>query len=283
MTRRYLRKIRVTIGDESEAVLIDDLFVSFRIKRKATNTPASGDISIYNLNERNETRIRERGRTVTLEAGYVDAVEKIFSGDVRRVDRQRSALDRITQISIGGNLKKLNEAVFNKSYWGQVPIRDIVRDAVSEIDMSLGPIELVPDEEFEFDYKASGSAIKTLTRILVPRGVQWYEEDGTIRFTSIGKSGDDRASGIIINEQTGMIDTPTVTDDGIRVRTMLDARLKIDTKIRVETTVPEIYPDTIYKVIEVEHEGDNRAGDFATTIEARQVDSAFDQGTSPLE
>ena len=272
MTRRYLRKIKVQVGDSSEASVIEDLFIKFRIKKQSTNTPADGEIEIYNLNEMNETRIRERGKKVVLEAGYEETLEKIFDGDVRRVSRERAELDRITVVHVGGNQTRLTHSTFIRTYQGPVSVRDIVKDGVENLGFTLGPVELIPADAIENDFRYSGSTRNMLTQRLRPLGVEWFEEDGVVRFTTIKKSGDDRPQGVIISETTGMIGTPTVTDDGVRVSTMLDARLKLDTKIRIETTAPEIDSGDIYKVIEVIHSGDNRGGEYSTTIEARPLE-----------
>ena len=282
MPERYLRRVRVSIGDRSERLTAENLLIDFRIRKQATGTPADGEIKIWNLNESNETRIQERGKAVTLEAGYGERIGQIFAGDVRRVERIRQGHDRITHIHVGGSIVKQTEAVVMRSYEGETPVRTIVRDAVADMGLTIGPVTLIPADAAETDYRYNGKAGVLLTGILTPLGVEWYEEAGQIRFTAQGKSADDRIRGITISENTGLIGTPTRTDDGIRVTTLLDPRMQLDAVVRIESGVlaagasgsatsqrtAEIEGGR-WKIIELAHEGNNREGRFQTTIEAR--------------
>ena len=285
MTRRYLRGVRVTVGDAGEAVAIGDLFVRFRVRREATSTPAEGTIDIVNLNQSNETRIRERGRRVRLEAGYAGELETIFDGDVRRVERERVDLDRITRIHVGGYVERQTRSVFVRSYIGEVSVRDIVRDGIDVLEFDAGPLDLIPEDAIETDFSFTGPTRILLTHRLQPLGLEWYEDAGVVRISRILQTADDRPQGITISEQSGMIGSPTTTDDGIRVRTLLDPRLTLDTRVRVESRVladaasgdavneaaTETSSGQMYKVIEVEHSGDNREGSYESIIEARPV------------
>ena len=289
-TRRFLRKVRVTVGDDEQAVVIEDLYLRFRIKREATATPAEGEIDIFNLNESNETRIRERAVRVLLEAGYEGGtLETIFDGAVRRVERQRVDLDRITRIHVGGKTSRAETAVserrsiFMRTYEGTVSVRDIIRDAVEHLGLELGDMSLIPEDAVETDFRYNGSTQLMMRERLRPRGIEWYEEDGVIRFSRYRRTGDDRT--VTISERTGMIGTPAVTDDGIRVSTLLDARIRLDTRFRVESSVLDdaASGDAIneragelrggtWKVVRLEHAGDNRLGEFRSVLEGRPLD-----------
>ena len=138
--RRFLRRVRVTIGEDLDAIQIENLFIRFRLKREATPTPAEGEIDIFNLNESNETRIRERAVRVALEAGYQGArIETIFDGSIRRVERQRQGLDRITRVHVGGKTSRaetpLSErrSVFTHTYQGTIGVREIIADGIKRL------------------------------------------------------------------------------------------------------------------------------------------------------
>ena len=259
MTTRYLRGVRVTVGDDEEALVVDNLLIRFRIRREATSTPAEGHVDIANLHPDNERRIHERGRRVRLEAGYGDVLNLIFEGDVRRVERQREALDRITRVHVGGNVMRQTspKAVIVHTWEGVTPIRTIVADAVAVMGFDLGSLDLIPADAVETDFQYNDDARLLLTFRLKPLGIEWFEDDGVIRFSRIQKSASEVASAVTISEASGMIGTPTVTDDGIRVITLLDNRIKLDSRVTVESSLLD---DTTaqWKVIVVEHSGDNR-------------------------
>ena len=269
MARRYLRVVRAIVAE----VRIENLLIRFRLHREATATPAAGTVDIYNLNDMSETRIRERGQQVQLEAGYVGQVDQIFDGRVRRIERQRENLDRITRIHVGGSASvETTRSVFVRSYEGSIAVRDLVRDGVEELDLTLGPIDLIPESAVEVDFTYTGPTRLMLTERLRPLGLEWYEDDGgVVRISRIQQTADDRPDGVVISEQTGMIGTPTVTDDGLRVQSVLDARLRLDTRVRVVSKVAEV-DDRAWKVVDVEHAGDNRDGEFVSTVELRPLE-----------
>ena len=271
MTERYLRSVAVSVGDGNTAIKITDLLISFRIRREASSTPAEGHVDIYNLTEIHEKRIKERGEKIRLEAGYADQLNLVFDGDVRRVERQRHELDRVTRIYVGGNVFAQTVSIFVRSYEGEVSVRDIVRDGVETLELELGPIDLIPADAVETDFRYNGSTRVLLSQRLEPLGMEWYEDNGVVRFSRIGMTADDRPQGVTVSERTGMIGTPTITDDGIRVATLLDSRLRIDTRLQVESEFIE--PGEQWKIVSVEHSGDNREGKFISIVEARPLDA----------
>lgn len=285
MTVRFLRTVRLAVGDAGEETIIDDLMIRFDIRYEATGTPAAGHIDVLNLHASTETRIRERGTRVRLWAGYGDDPPLIADGDVRRVERMRSEQDRVTRIHFGGNVRRLSGPIFRRTYEGVVAIRRIVTDIVAAMPgLELGPLDPIPAEATEEDVAHDGPARFYLTVRLRPIGVEWYEQDGVIRFSRGGMSADDRQGGdtVIISERSGMIGTPTTTDDGVRVRTLLDPRIRIDTRFRIESSVLDAGAAGAavseraeevrlgeWKAIAVKHAGDNREGSFETEAEGR--------------
>ena len=276
MARRFLRNVRVVVADTT----FENLMIRFSLRREASATPAEGSIDIFNLGAASEQRVRERGEEIRLEAGYGGSFAVIFSGDVRRVERHREDLDRITRIHVGGHVARQVVSIFMRSYEGDVAVRTIVADAVAAMGFESGPLDAIPVVAVETDFRWNGPTGPLLSKLLSPWGVQWFEEDGVVRFTAQGASGDDRLRGVLISEGTGMIGTPTVTDEGLRVETQLDARLRLDTRFRVESVV--LTDDRVYKVVQVVHRGDNREGQFSTSVEGRPVETGAAVGASTV-
>ena len=279
VANRYLRDIRVTIGDD---VAIQELYQRFKIRKESTGTPAEGVIDIYNLSEENETRIKERGKPIKLEAGYADSgLEHVFSGTIRRVERQRLGLDRVTRIHVGGELsvKAVSDtrarAVFIKSYEGEVTARTIASDAIQTLGLTVGSLDAIPEDAVEVDFQFSGDARIFLNEFLRPYGLHWYIENGEVKLSAYRKPADDRPVGVTVSEGTGMIGTPTITDDGVRIKTLLDPRLSLGSTVQVQSDVlgsqeGELH-NSSWKVIELTHAGDNREGTFETVVEGRPL------------
>lgn len=271
MARRFLRNVRVTVGDDASALRVEDLLIKFKLRREATDTPAEGFISIYNLTPANEQRIRERGVRVRLEAGYGGRYALLFDGDIRRVERIREPVDRGVKIAVGGNSTKQRQAVFVLTYDASTPVRTIFEDAARTMGLEIGPLDLIPADATRPEGFAFQGATRTLlSGLLQPHGLRWYEDNGVIRITKQGTSTDDRPQGVLINRRSGMIGSPTITDDGIRVRSLLDVRLRLDTRVRVESELVDM--GQLWKVVEITHQGDNREGEYETIIEANPLE-----------
>ncbi|MDE2848199.1 MAG: hypothetical protein OXO51_15970 [Gemmatimonadota bacterium] len=299
MAKRYLRELEVEIGGEEFSagpaavnafgfeedpgvlpdvripgeVVIKDLYIRFRVRREVGGAPADGFVDVYNLTPQSEERIRTRGERVKIRAGYDGEMAQIFDGDVRRVERVRHELDRITRVLIGGMAVRQARAVFNRTYAGETPVRTIFSDAVKSMGFDVGPLDLIPEDATETDFTYNEETRVLLEYIVKPYDLTYYETDGVIGVTRIGSSADDRPQGVQVNERTGMIGTPTVTDKGIRLDTLLDPRLKIDTRVRIESLILEDDErgNQAYKVVALVHQGDNREGPFNTVAELRPV------------
>lgn len=279
--RLYKRNVEVVIGDQSEARRIKGLMASFEVTKTSTSKPSDGWIKIYNLNESTETQLDERGKRIQIFAGYEGDLSLLFDGDVRKVERDRQELDRIFTVTLGGNVKKTTSAEFIKSYSGSVKVRDIVRDAVPTFNLDLGDVNVIPQDAVLKDFVWSGRTADALNRILEPLKISWYEDDGAINFSLRGAVRDEYAH--LISAKTGLIGTPSVTDDGIKLVSLLNPKIRLDSKIQIQSSTLEraaqgddknmsaAARDGFYKVVKLVHRGDNRIGEYATEIIAKEI------------
>lgn len=268
---------------------ISDLMVSFNVTRKGDQKATEGTVGIYNLNESHETLVRDRGVSVNLEAGYPGGrFGLIASGDIRKVQKERIGLDRVIRIHIGGHVKERAEAFVMLAYEGIVPLRTIISDAIAQGFPSLvaGSLHLIPGTAVEEDFSFSGQANSVLTGLLAPHNLLWYEDNGVIRITMPKQTNDDRSGGgiVVVSQRSGMIGSPTITDEGLLVKTLLDHRIGIDTRLRVQSEILDFAASGDaanaraiegssgdWKSIRVTHTGDNRDGQFQTEAELRSL------------
>lgn len=279
---KFLRNVRVTVGNTNEFTVIDNFMIRFSIRKRATDTPADGTITVFNLNELSEERIRDRGVAATLEAGYAGMYGLLYSGSVIRVERERSGNDRLTHMRLGGTQQSQTQSVIRKTYTTPVPFRVVVCDIVNAM-------QLVADKSTIPDITVNPGTLPPNTRVALTtvtkeQNLDWYEENGIVKLRKPGEAPRATPSTLVINQATGMVGSPSITDDGIRVQTLLDHRVQLESIINVESNILQLSAggtseesrrQTIrgpWKVIEVEHTGDNRDGDFLTLIEARPIE-----------
>ncbi len=280
--RLYKRIVEVIIGDDDNADSISDLFIAFEIIKETSSKPAEGWIKIYNLNESTEARIFKRGKRIRFLAGYDGIANLVFDGDVRKVEKDKSGLNRVTVITLGGNVFKTTSAEFVKSYQGPVSAKQVVKDALPSFSLISGTLSTIPDNLILNDFAWSGRTSDMLDRILRPSNIQWYEDNGVINFSSNGGVPNDAV--FVLSEDSGMVGSPSFTDKGIKVVSLLNALININSKIQPVSSVlqkPASGDDKnaraqskegFYKVTKIVHRGDNRNGDFVSEIIAVPLD-----------
>ena len=156
--RIYKRIVRVVIGEEEGSALsIDSLYIQIEVKKDLSGKPNEGEVRIYNLAQSTEDRIREKGVRIRIFAGYDNQPILIHDGDIRRVDRSRTNVDRITIITIGGNVIKLSQATFNQSYSGQIQVKQIVIDSIPAFQMDAVNLDQIPEDAFLYDFSLTKS------------------------------------------------------------------------------------------------------------------------------
>lgn len=272
----------MTVGNDDAAIAVENLFISFRIRKELSGTPASGVVEITNLTRDNERQIRERGVRLLIEAGYQDELLQVFDGIVRRVERIRNERDRVLRIHVGSKIAAVQtqtapgRAVISRTWAGTVKIRDIVVAGIEAMELDVGNLDAIPDTATETDFQYTGSARLMVQQRLagLEPPLQFYEEDGVVNVGGIRRSKDDRdrPDGVLISQRTGMIRTPEITEDGLRVSTILNPNIQLDARVRVESSFAgEESTDTVWKAVVITHSGDNWTGTFATHVECRPV------------
>ena len=263
----YQREIEVLVSDLS----IKNLKIEIDIKKDTKESPSTGTVSIWNLSESNETKIHDTARSILVSAGYKDFIGVIFNGTVQEVQRERTDLGRVTKISISSNhnAKDSLGGVTNRTF-EKFKLADIIKFLVS-FDLTpvgtyiLGNTSAIPNEILPI-YSFTGPTKIALTSLLQPRAITWYEDDGIIQFSKKGfpQPGSEI---IIVTPNTGLIGSPTATDNGIRIRTFLNPRMQIGGIIRLESR--DYMND--FKIISLLYKGTNWDGGFYTESEIEEI------------
>ena len=276
----FLRLCIVTImhGNSQIARFDESLRIVFSIRSDADSATQPSTIQIYNLTDATSSVISEVGDLVRVEGGYRSAgLSLIGEGQIRRVDKDRMANDRITTINMGSSAdRQVAEAIFNQSYQN-VPLKTVVNDMISA--MGVDPHEsvdmAVPDETLA-SFEAIGPARQWLQKLMEPRGIRWWVQSGLVYMARHGDPLPEAATTridtppsagtIAVSESTGMIETPSITEDGVKFRTLLNPQIQVDQDIRLES---EIITGT-YRTLIVAHNGDTR-GEWVTEVEAQSL------------
>ena len=267
----WKRAIRIQVA----GLTITAPHIAIDIRRESNATRPAGTVTIHNLSRDHERLIYERGRKITVSAGYGDALGLLFDGAVQRIDREREGLTRKTKIALGGQSVAAGRlgGTTNVSYKGAVKLRQVVRDLAGHLKMTAGPLEAIPADLEIRDWAWWGSTSKALTKILSLNKLSWYEDDGVIRVTKPGVAQSDGAS-VVLSPTTGLIGAPTITDDGTgkragaRARSLLNPLFILGGKVTLES---ETIKGT-WKTVALRHHGDNwTSANFYTELELKKL------------
>lgn len=283
MTQQYLRKVRCAFTGgfvvNPGGILKHEMKISFNVTKGISSSANTADIDIYNLTESHRNAIGKELDEVTLEAGYAPPtggsnVGIIFKGNIRDVSHKRSGEDIITSISCGDGDKALRKGVINKSYPKNTPVKTVVEDIYKELEkegVKRGEWKFPDDMEpnFKRPYAACGSCARELNTIGRGKKFYWNIQNGTMEIIP----GDGFIGQVaVISPETGMIDTPTITDNGVRVSTLLNPEIRPNHRVKVESSVIEMNAaNGIYRVTECTFSGDNRDGDFRVDVTGEAV------------
>lgn len=271
---KYRRKVRATFNGgytiNPGGFNKHDLRIEFSITKSISSTENTASITLYNLKESTRNAMGKEFDEVQLEAGYMppdgsSSVGIIFKGQIQDVSHARQGDNIVTTIECGDGDKAIRKATINKSYPKGTKVEDIVNDAYKELEkqgVQKGEWKFPDDMEptFKRPYAACGSCKQELDTIGRGKGFYWNIQNGAMEIIP----GDGFLGMVtVISPETGMIDTPTITDNGCKFKTMMDPEIRPNRRVKIESSVIEMNADGgIYRVSQCTYSGDNGDGDF---------------------
>lgn len=288
MSRQYKRAISLRIDADGESKDISGLRIRFKVTKSLFSYPNLAEIEIYNANDNTIERLRGKYSKIILDAGYVGAVRTIFVGQIRNVfQREENGVDVITTVFAGDGEKAWQNANFNKTMSENIAIKEVVRQIAATFDkIGTGKLEGLeyPADKLRGQV-LSGSSKDILDQLAEDYGFQWSIQDGEL-ITVPNELPFKDTEAILISEGTGMIGSPTITELGVNVTSVLNplllpnAAFKIDAKYAGVSiggtqfrTVKRTNASGLYKAYQVIFEGDTHANPWYVTVEGRIVNA----------
>jgi hypothetical protein len=308
-------------GTDQPGIELGALRVNFTVNAMDADVPPTAQIRVFNLAQSTVQKIQKEFQSVTLQAGYETGnFGVIFQGTIIRIRKGRKDhIDSFVDI-MASNLDAIyNFGFVNKTLKAGASYKDQVNgiqqavnnSAVAQgsagatqqglqygnIPDSFGTGGTLPRGKVLF-----GLAREKLNNVADSTGSVWsIGPDGKVNFHAL--TGYLPGEAVVINAQTGMVDVPVATTQGIEVSCLLNPKIKPGTRIKlnnadITTTTNQTqgagFPayadfqffantssDGIYVALVVEHEGDNRGhgSDWVTHIVALALDSSGSSGT----
>lgn len=298
-TQQYRRECEVFVGVPGRGVGIRDLRITFEITKSIALTPNTALIRIFNLSQDNESKIREEFDGVVVNAGYHGSSLLIFRGSIRHTSPYREGNDRIMEIDAADGDDDLKNTIVNSTLAAGTTLSQAVDHLVALLKKTTRGHMVLKDGKRLRGKVMSGMASKYVNEIAMQVDAACSVQDGQIVF--IPELSTLPTEAIVLRSDTGMLGAPEVSDKGVKVRCLLNPRIKIGGKIQIDNNdlklkikkerekkpggsngahgpgraapkkkvgLSRLDPDGIYKVIHLVHKGDTRGtgSDWTTEV-----------------
>jgi len=277
----WLRKVRVRFFGAGGELYVNQgastsrqIYVDFNIEKSISGKANDASIRIYNLNESSRNSIGNEFTDVEIEAGYIpnggpDNTGVIFSGQVRDFEHVREGSDIITSVNAGDGDKAIRKSTISKTYPAGSTAEEVMLDIFSEFSkngVKQGEWVFPPMEPFIRPYTICGPAAREANILGRGRGFYWNIQNQVMEIIPR-----DFNLPLItpVNKKTGMIGYPKITDNGLRVDSLINPEIRPNRLIMVESEVVDLNADNgEYRVGRCDYRGDNKKGPFNMTIHA---------------
>ena len=291
--------IQVSEGTTSSgtALQVQNLRVSFHVKKTSTSDFNTASLQIYNLSK--DTREHINGlplnNLITIKAGYIDEKQEIiFVGNTVLSSINIERPNVITKIEAQDGKFAMNQLKFSITYQAGTFAIKILKDILNKSGLDIKHIDWtqLTDKQYKNGFCFQGDAKVLLTNVCNYIGAIWSIQNNQMKITPV--NGTDTAQIIYLTPETGLIGSPEkLLDDSLALYGVLR---KKETSKEVGVTgrkyrqtvgggykfkclmqpfvepgsVIQVKSDSIdnlkFRVVEVEHVGDTHGNDWQSII-----------------
>jgi hypothetical protein len=299
--RQYKREYEVIVGQTiitaagvrlSQGLSVKDLRVTFEITKSIGSTPNTALVKIYNLNQDSENKVVEEFDEILINAGYAGSSLLIFRGNIRHRSPYRDGNDRIMEIDAADGDYDARHAIVNTTLKAGTTTSQFLDQIVGKFKTTKRGHVTLKDQKRIRGKVISGSARDHLDELARQADAHWSIQDGLLEIVPVDSTLPTEA--IVINSDTGMKGAPEVSDKGVKVTCLLNPRIRINGKIKIDNNdlklkikkerekkpggthvsktttkkvgLSRIDPDGVYKVIHLVHKGDTRGDEWETEV-----------------
>jgi len=280
------RRAQVIVApvDGGDGIDVTGLRVTFKVTKTSTSEPNTATVTIYNLAAGSRGRITAKDQAVIVRAGYVDLVEQVCVGVIKRVVHRREGQDIATEMELKDGGKDLLEPEFRRSYKRGTSRRRIIEDILSTMPhTSKGRIN-ASGVSGSISGKLSFSTTSKLALDRVGKAwdFEWSIQDGAIQILDPDGTVEPVELALKIGPSSGLIGSPAKTgQEGRKKRKSKKRKEQPGAKFQT-LLMPSIRPGRYvllesefiagaFKVQSVELTGDTHGSEWACDVEAIQI------------
>ena len=307
------RSVQVTIWNNVRrwSFQSEQFRIKFDVRHSLGSTKGTiGKIEVYNLSASTEDDLFAPTIRCTIEAGYQQGRGIIFDGYIMRAQRGREGVDRylVLHLRSATLLEQTISIALAGQNWAGAVIRAVVRaikadERFESVTLDESSLSIIPAGVYLKNYSYTGPARLALDQLLqgigkvrgldnLEYGLNWTLQEGVIYIIPSGLDGGPLGEQLPITKpvdetvfevsrKIGLLDVPVQLENGVRVRVLLNAGVRVDQLMQIIAPVgdprgrldrkPRFYEDKQFRTVEIRHNGDTWGGDYFTEIEGRNV------------
>jgi hypothetical protein len=299
VTAQYLRQVSLVVADGIDGLDLSQLHIKFQIRQFDLQTNNTCQIRVYNVSDNTAQLVQKEFSRVILQGGYEGSdIGTIFDGTLVQVRRGReSPVDTYLDISgsdgdLAGNFSIISTALAaGSSFSDRV---SALTSALSSNGVTSGYVAPLPSGTLPRGKTMFGMARDHLRDLAFATDTKWSIQNGQLQIIPLEGYLPDEA--VVLTSATGMIGLPEQTQDGIKVRCLLNPKIKIGAQVQIDNAsiqqaqlslsvsgananaqLPSIADDGFYRVVVCEHSGDTRGNEWYSDL----ICIALGQGVTP--
>lgn len=257
--KQFGRQWKLDISNDSETVSIEQLRVAFEIDKTINEKPNPAKIQVWNLNRNHINKLlSQEYKKAALSVGY-NELRQIYSGDITKVRIQREVLDFILTLECSDGHVAYTQSRAKTTLKAGATDKQIVEEIQKTMPkVQAGAIDIPNKRQLPRGRVLNGDSREVLNRVARNNNADWSIQDGSLVFLPKDKVLSDDA--VLISQETGMINAPEQTDDGLEITCLLNPALQIGGLIKLESIIE--YFNGEYKIVKLAHSGDGIGGDW---------------------
>jgi uncharacterized protein (UPF0147 family) len=280
------RQIKIQIITKIGKIFeFSDLRLTFTINKALENNAVC---SIYNLKSETRNILTDNGEKFRIFASYIsENIEPIliFEGDIFYINHNYGDTDIITSIESKDGMKFINDSILSVSYSNKITFKQLLDDITKQLKVPLSiktsAINFL-DKIYNKGFSATGRSAKILDTICNDNNLQWSIQNGKMKI--LNKSQNDGKKIYHLNKNSGLIGVPEKIklqkkDDGEEVKDKIIFGWKVKSLLIpnaefgniIEISSSETGNNKQFKILEVQHTGDNFDNDFITELTLEKI------------
>jgi hypothetical protein len=276
--KKYLRRASLVVASVGGAGLdLSATHFRFNIRQWDLQTPNSASFRVYNLAAQTVNQIQNEFTRLTLQVGYQGGdFGTIFDGTIVQAKRgNETAADSYLDIVAADGDEATNFAVVNTAVAAGSDYAARASALVAAMGLQDGYKPTFPAGTLPRGRTYYGMAKDHMRDVALGTDTKWSVQNGLVQFVPLG--GYLPGEAVVLTSSSGLIGFPEQTQDGIRVRCLIDPKIKVGCRVKIDNKsiqratlnlsiggsatnafLPSIADDGFYRVLVNELEGDIR-------------------------